>query len=158
MKRKDRSGLISAASVLLTLIFTFCMVSVLLSGAGIYKKLSADETGLWETRTCSQFIATKVRQAASPESVSTATFGDSDALIIEDVIEGERFLTYIYVYEGTLRELFAAEGSEEPAAGELLAAAGGLSLTLKGDLLTGQLTGSDGSVTPICVQVRGGLQ
>ena len=49
------------AALLLFGLFAFCVLAVLLTGAGAYRRLTARDQAAYEWRSCTQYIATRVR-------------------------------------------------------------------------------------------------
>ncbi len=149
LKKGSISGL---AALLLFCVFAIGILSVLLSGAGAYRRLTLRDSRSYDSRTCAQYVATKLRQAPGPESVELAPFGEGDALYIYQEIGGELYLTRIYCHEGWLMELFtAAETEMEPQDGEKILQAQSMALRLEQDLLG--LSIVDGSGSPIQLQL-----
>ena len=90
-------------SLLLFGIFAASILSVLLTGAGVYSRLTQRDQNAYDRRTSVQYLATKVRQASSGAQVSVGTFGEGDALLLSEEIDGEPYLTRIYCCDGWLR-------------------------------------------------------
>ena len=105
--------------LLLFCVFAVCVLSVLLTGAGAYRRLTERDRVSYDRRTAAQYIAEKVRQADTWNDVSVEDFGGRDALVLAEEIDGEWYETLIYYYDGYLRELFtSASGEMLPEDGE----------------------------------------
>lgn len=144
-------------ALLLFGVFAASILSVLLTGAQVYQRLTRRDQSAYDQRTCVQYLATKVRQAAVGGRVTVEPFGGVDALVIREEIGGEDYLTRIYCYEGWLWELFTAEGDGFlPEDGEKLLSAQDLTLELSGGLLRAQLTDSGGQTLSLTLALRGG--
>ena len=144
-------------TLLLFSVFAASILSVLLTGAGVYSRLTLRDQSAYDRRTCVQYLAAKTRQAGSADQVSVGSFGSGDALLLREEIDGQPYLTRIYCHDGWLRELFAAE--EDPFApedGEKILPALGLELRDEGELLRLELTDSDGQVIALTLCPRGG--
>jgi hypothetical protein len=138
-------------------VFAACVLSVLLTGAKAYSRLTQRDQAAYSRRTCQQYLATKVRQASAPDAISVARFGDGDALVLTEETAGERYRTWVYCYDGWLRELFATEGSQfSPDAGEKVMQAQALSLQDDGGLLSVSLIQEDGQAVELYLSPRGG--
>lgn len=137
---KHHKNLLSAAAALAVLaVFAVGILGTLLGGAGIYRRLTQRDQAAYDSRTCAQYLATRVRQA--PGAVEVASFGGSDALLIRQQIGGETYLTRVYCFDGWLMELFSAEnGDFEPRDGEKILPAQGLTLRLEDGLLRACIT------------------
>lgn len=129
-------------------ILAICAVLVLVTGAGVYKRLTERGGEAFHNRTVPLYIATKVRQADCAGAVSVERENGTDILRLWEQIDGKGYVTRIYCHEGVVRELFSAEGvSFDPAAGEKITEAAGMSFSLDEGCLTVRVTGEDGTVT-----------
>lgn len=138
-------------------VFAACILSVLLTGADAYRRLTLRDQVTYDRRTCAQYLATKVRQSGLPGGVSVDTFGDGDALVLSEEIGGETYLTRIYCHDGWLMELFtSAYGEFEPRDGEKVLQAQALSLRLADGLLSVCVTGGDGAQIQLSLALRAG--
>ena len=117
---------------LLTLaVFALCVLLVLLTGAGLYRDLTDSGETAYNQRTALAYLTTRVQQAQK------VTTHEADGLILEDAVDGERYTTRIYCYEGWLRELYTVPGAQiAPEYGEKLLQAESLSVSLEDQLLT----------------------
>ena len=153
---KTRSASMIAALIVLAL-FAVGILSVLLGGAGAYRRLTARDQQAYEDRTCSQYLATKLRQASCADAVEVLPFGDTDALRITQILEGEVYETRIYCHDGWLMELFSLAGGEfSPEDGEQILEAKGLKIQNQQGLYTLELTGEDGKRILLTLSARGG--
>ena len=84
---KKEHALVPIAALLTFALFAIGILSVLLGGSQVYRRLTLRDQRSYDSRTCTQYIATKLRQAPAPDAVSVAPFGDSDALLIQQDIE-----------------------------------------------------------------------
>ena len=157
MKERKRKNLVSGLAALLLLgVFAAGILAVLLSGADAYRRITLRDRLSYDSRTCTQYIATKVRQAPSPDSISFSSFGDGDAIFIRQSIDGAPYLTRIYCHDGWLMELFTtdAEGFE-PGDGEPLMPLQSLVLHRDEDLLSFQIIDGNGSESTFLLCLRG---
>ncbi len=124
--------------MLIFCVFAVGILTVLLGGAQAYRRLNTRDQAAYTARTCTQLLATKVRQAAG--WVYIEAFGDGDALVLAEEIEGTVYLDRIYCHDGWLMELYAAdEDGWLPQDGERLLALEGLSLEWEGSLLRAEV-------------------
>ena len=138
-------------------VFGVGILSVLLSGADVYRRLTRRDQMTYDSRTCVQYVATKVRQAPAPDTVVLSEFGDSDCLTICEWVEGTEYRTRIYCYDGWLMELFTAAGEEFfPEDGEKILLADEFSLSREGTLLSVEIMDGSGEVNRILLSLRGG--
>ena len=142
MKQRSGKRSISALAALVMLaVFAAGMLGVLLSGAGIYERLVETSAVTGNSRTCTQYLAAKVRQAPAPGCVSLSEFGDGDALLIQEEIGGQPYQTRIYCLDGWMMELFtAADAGLAPEDGEKILPVLGLDAGLEDGLLRLEIT------------------
>lgn len=147
MKHRLKQQSITALAALLMFgIFAAGILSVLLSGAGAYQRLTERDRLAYDSRTCAQYVATKVRQAGVPGAVHVESFGGVDALVIVQVYDGVEYWNRIYCHDGWLKELFtAAQGEFAPEDGEKILPAQKLELERQDGLLRIELTDGNGT-------------
>lgn len=152
--KRSISGL--AALVLLG-VFAAGILTVLLSGASVYQRVTEQDAQSYDSRTGMQYLATKVRQAPAPDCLVLSDFGEGDSLLLLDTIDGAEYWTQVYCYDGWLMELFTvAEAGLAPEDGEKILPAESLSLTRSGDLLQLQLVDGNGTSNALTLALRGG--
>ena len=156
MKQKIQMRSLSIVAALLVLsVFAVGILSVLLGGVNAYTRLTERSQAAFESRSAAQYLATKVRQLSGSEAVSVAPFGDGQALVIADEVEGDMYLTRIYCHEGWLMELYSAPGEFALEDGEKLLPMEHLELTLEGRQLTAVYTAEDGRQQTQALWIRG---
>lgn len=154
MRRNAKQHMDGLAALLLFGIFAACVLTVLLTGAGAYQRLTARDQASYERQTCAQYIATRVRQADSLGSLSVEQFGGVPALCLTDK---EGYVTYVYCCGGYLMELYTSpDAGLTPEDGERLMEAADLALSLEDGLLEVALTGPDGREQRLCLSLRCG--
>lgn len=135
MKYMNSQRSLSAVAAMLVLaVFAVGILGVLLGGAGIYQRLVSKTDAAYDSRTCAQYLTSKVRQA--PGEVRLASFGNGMSLVIEQVYGEKEYITRVYCHEGWLMELFcAADGSFAPEDGEKILPVEDLKLAIHRGLL-----------------------
>ena len=155
-RREQKHEVTGLIALVLFGVFAVCVLSVLLTGADVYHRLTVRDREAYARRTGIQYVATKVRQAQAGSAVAVSDFGGVDALELYEDIDGERYVTRIYSYDGWLRELFTAvEGEFLPGDGEKVIEAGDMELTLDSGLLDIALTDGTGTETQLVLSLRG---
>ena len=109
----------SLVALLLFGVFAVCILSVLLTGADAYRRLTQRDQASYNYRTAVQYLATRIRQMDRAGSVSVRAFEGRDALVLTEEIDGARYETRVYDHDGYLCELFtAADSGAMPEDGE----------------------------------------
>lgn len=153
---KKERNLSTIAALLLFAVFATGVFAVLLTGAKVYRTLVQRDETVYDSRTCSQYLASKLRQTPTPDAISVSEFGESEALIITQVMEEDTYVTRIYCHNGWLMELFSvAQGEFSPEDGEKVLPASGLKVTQQGDLLMISVTDGNGEHLQLRFTLRG---
>lgn len=140
-------------ALLLFGVFAACLLAVLLTGAGAYKRLNARNEESYLFRTCMQYVANRVHQAPKPADVRLEPFVEENGLSIAD---RDGCTTYVYYYDGYLMELYSdpllALGPQD---GERVMEIGGLDLALEGGMLTVTVTDLEGKSKEMSLALSG---
>lgn len=144
-------------ALLLFGVFAVCLLAVLLTGANSYQALTRRDRAASDSRTCAQYLATRVRQADQYQSVGVEQFGDGGALAFRQDIDGREYVTRVYVWDGWLMELFsAADNTLAPEDGERLMAVDGLTTQEEDGLLRITVTPAEGEGIELLLSPRSG--
>jgi len=117
------------ANYMIDIIFTlalFCVFAasallVVLIGANVYQNTTSSMSDNFDTRTSITYISTKIRQNDALGGVYLTEFGGVPALVLSQEIEGDFYNTWIYHYDGSLMETFAAADSNvSPENGQII--------------------------------------
>ena len=142
------------AALLLFGVFAACVLTVLLTGADAYARITKRDGVTYDRRTCIQYVATRVRQADTAGGVSLEVFGGVKALVLKDW-EDEDYVTRVYYHNGYLMELYSEAGLDlSPEDGEKIMACDWMRLSLEDDLLTVDLLDPQGEVTTLRLALR----
>lgn len=152
-----RRSVSAPAALLLLAVFGTAILSVLLTGAGTYRRLTERDRQMYEIRTCARYLTARVQRAPSPSAVSVGGFGVSDALEVRETAAGEEYLTRVYCYDGWLMELYTAASARDfaPEDGEKLLPAESMTLDLQGDLLLAEIL-CGGETVRVTLSLRDG--
>lgn len=152
MKKDHLSG------ILVLLVFTLFSVSilmVLLTGADVARGLTRQDRESYDQRTAVQYVTTRIRQAEQRGMISVCQYGDGDALVFSQDIEGCRYQTMVYAWDGYMRELFCESGYEQaPEFGEKILPIAGLEARLEAGVLQVHLVFEDGRQEDLTLQLR----
>ena len=108
MRKKRKTD--ALVVLLLFGVFAVCVLSVLLTGADAYHRLSERDRVSYDQRTATQYLAMRVRQADRLGGVEAGEFGSCSALLLKEDYDGVVYETWVYCHDGYVRELFAEEG------------------------------------------------
>ena len=155
MKKRTQNRSISlVAALLLFTVFAAGILSVLLAGAGIYRRVTARDHLRFDSRSAIRYVATKVRQAPTPSALELGSFGGGDALLLKETADGAAYVTRVYCHDGWLMELFtAAEGDFAPEDGERLLPVRQMQLHLEHGLLTVDILDSGGQKSSLSLSL-----
>ena len=146
---KEKHTKITDLSALLVFaVFALCVLTVLLYGTRVYGRMVRSAEAQFRMRTATQYVCTRVQQA---ESASVTDFGGCEALVLKEQTDGTVYVTYVYCYDGFLRELFCGENAALlPGDGEKLLPVEDLRLHVEADVLTVSVDGCE-----LILQLRG---
>ena len=150
MKKKEHS-MQTVGVLLMITVFAASILTVLLAGAGAYRRLTQRSMEGFDTRTAAQYLTERVWQA---QTLRTEEFHGLQALCFDQEWNGQAYVTRVYCYDGWLMELFTrAQGDFSPEDGEKLLPLQALELQLTDGLLTAELTDSRGDCRSLMLSV-----
>jgi hypothetical protein len=114
MRRELAEKLGSVAALLLFCIFAVSVFAVLALGAGVSEAVAEKSQNSREERMCLSYVWTKIKNADEAGRVYLSEVGGIPALCLEEDLGGRIFLTHIYHYDGSVRELFSEAGYDYP--------------------------------------------
>lgn len=128
--------------VILFLVFTLSALFIILFAARTYQHIVYESNISYDDSTSMAYISRKIHAADAMGNISVDTYEGNKALAIRQNIDGAPFVTYIYAYNGSLRELFCADNGESlgPEAGTLLFSVGDFNPSLDNGLLKLSIT------------------
>jgi hypothetical protein len=117
MQTKPRRHSIDTLFVFLLLLL-FALFSLVLAGMGaaVYRSGVAHLNENYTSRTAIAYVSEKVRQHDESGAVFASDVEGIPALALRETTGSGSYLTYIYYYEGSLRELFVREETVPAAA------------------------------------------
>ena len=114
MKTKDdNSRHIVDVLFVLTLfgVFAVSALMIVTIGANVYKKTVANMNNNFTERTAYSYAMEKIRQNDCYDMISVEEIDGIPALAFTQTNGEEEFCTYLYLYEGSLKELFVRKDS-----------------------------------------------
>ncbi len=147
-RESTRTRLSGLVPLLVFAVLAMSVLTVLMTGAEQYNRLTDRDQSAFVTRTAGQYIHTKLRQAGG--EIGVELFRGTPAVVIRENLNGFSCVTWLYCCDGYLRELFTLEGEEMlPDAGEKILEMETLDAALNGGLLTITLTDNEGMTQTI---------
>ena len=108
---KKRYSIDALSSILLFALYVLLLLLMLMSAANVYSRAVQGAEENYHLRTAMSYVRVKIRHHDNGKDVFPGEIQGVDALCMTDDIDGATYTTYIYLYEGALRELFTAEAS-----------------------------------------------
>ncbi|MCR5501604.1 MAG: DUF4860 domain-containing protein [Lachnospiraceae bacterium] len=120
MNRKQNRHIVDILFVIaLFSIFVLSAISLISIGAGVYSKTMTNMDSNFSSRTAVAYIKEKIRQSDENGSISVGDLDGNPAIVISSRIRERDYTTYIYEYEGILRELMIRNDvTLSPSAGQ----------------------------------------
>ncbi len=134
-------------TMLLFLAFVLCALFTVLIGGKVYENINRRSQENFTGSVALQYVANKVRQGDMEGAVRVRTVDDVPVLELDSRIEGGNYVTWIYWYDGSIRELFF-----DPADG--LGLEDGLSILECSGFFVSQ--SEDGSLITLSTEGEGG--
>jgi len=140
---------------ILALLALFAITSffVIIIGARQYHSIADQMTQNYETRTAASYLFEKFNQNDVAGSVSVTDLDGIPSIALTQNINNQTYTTYIYAYEGYLREATVSEGTElTPAYGQKIIEAASLDIkACSNHLYCFTLTDTYGNICPIYI-------
>lgn len=122
--------------IALFFVFAASSLAVLILAADIYSSTTNQLLANDESRTALSYISEKIRQNDADGALSIIEVDDLTCLAMSADYNGIPCTTYIYEYEGMLKEMFARDDADVSLkAGKDITAVSALSMTRLGDSL-----------------------
>lgn len=86
-------------------VFAASALMLVTLGANVYRQTTANMTEHFTKRTAYAYLTEKLRQNDTRNAVSTEELEGIPALVLTQQTDGEEYCTYLYFYEGYLKEL-----------------------------------------------------
>lgn len=98
---------------IMLLFFLFALTAFVLIMIGVkqYKATANAMDYNYEIRTVTSYLREKTRQNSSNSSISIETIDGTNALCLKNTLNNTIYNTYIYYYDGSLREMYIQEGT-----------------------------------------------
>ena len=91
----------------LFLLLSALSISVIIAGSTVYEKISDNMDNNYDRRVTFSYLATKIRQNDSAGSIFVEEKNGTNMIAVKEIYgENDEYVTYIYYYEGYLREIY----------------------------------------------------
>ena len=119
LKEQHKIRVDSAGVFLLGAVFLFLSIGLVMMGGSVYQHIMRGAGENDQIRTTFSYIANQVRRADAGGGVEVGLWDGREALLLTQDFGGYEYVTYLYYYEGALRELFVEKGFDlDPDAGQ----------------------------------------
>ncbi len=137
MEEKQQKHIIDIFFVItLFCLFALSAIFLISIGADIYGKTVNNMEQNFDTRTALAYITEKVRQSDQQDQLSVGNLDGHPALIISSHTTSSDYQTYLYAYDGQLKELMVKQGvTLGPETGQNILAVSDFDLHLEGENL-----------------------
>ena len=117
MKLKKNTGhsISSLFSLLLFGVFALFLMLMLLFSARVYQQTVRQTDSDSGLGTAITYLTTKFRQHDQADGIFSGSLDDIPALCFRDTLKGKDYITYIYLKDGNLTELFTVADSQASA-------------------------------------------
>lgn len=157
MFKQERKHTIDILFVLtLFCVFAISMIMLTGTGANVYSNIVDDMSSNFSSRTSFAYLTGKVHQGDETGRVSVGKYSNCDSLIISEEIDNITYCTYLYFYDGHIKEMFTRDGqSFDPEYGTDILEAQSFNVSKEGTSLIKFEISLDGKTTePIYVHLR----
>lgn len=141
------------AAIFVLFAMTACLL--VLIGARQYRATAKAMNANYEVRTASSYLTEKIRQNDCDAGISIVDFAGGSALALTDDTDSS-YTTYIYYYDGYLRELFVGENAVyTPDSGQQIIACKGFDLSLvRSGLILASVKDTSGTLHKIYLNIH----
>lgn len=156
---KEKRHMVDILFVLtLFCVFAISALTLVTLGANIYQTTVDHMDDNFTSRTPYSYVTQKIRQADEENSISLGMLDDTTAIVLNQEINHESFVTYLYSYDGYLCELFTrADQMLPPSAGNKIVQIDNLSIEqINEKLYSIDITTSGGEDLHLKIGVRCG--
>ena len=136
-------------------IFALMSTLMVLLGAQMYRNTVDHATANNEDRVLGAYVRSMIRAEDGADDVAVEEFDGTKVLALNESIEGENYVTWLYCYEGQLYEQYTSAGHDfEPQSGSAICPAQSFEPKISDGLLTVDMTDGAGQPCTVCVGLR----
>lgn len=112
LKRNQEHAVDTLFILGLFVIFVATSFLVVFIGAKQYQNIVNRMDENFETRGCTSYLEEKIRQNDRSNAIDILTIDNHTVLSLTNIVNETEYTTYIYTYEDSLREFYAASGTD----------------------------------------------
>lgn len=137
-------------------VLTATSVALVVLASGTYSRQVQDSEDSFVSRTALSYVTEKIHQTDEYGAVYAGTFDGQDAIVICQTYSEQTYMTYLYEYDGYLRELFIQDGVDAKASdGRRILASDSFSFEESQEgLFHLYCTNKDGSISDTYVSIK----
>lgn len=137
-------------------VLTATSVALVVLASGTYSRQIQGSEDSFVSRTALSYVTEKIHQADEYGAVYAGTFDGQDAIMICQTYSEQTYMTYLYEYDGYLRELFIQDGVDAKASdGRRILASDSFSFEESQEgLFHLYCTNKDGSISDTYVSIK----
>lgn len=137
-------------------VLTATSVALVVLASETYSRQVQDSEDSFVSRTALSYVTEKIHQADEYGAVYAGTFNGQDAIVICQTYSEQTYMTYLYEYDGYLRELFIQDGVDAKASdGRRILASDSFSFEESQEgLFHLYCTNKDGSISDTYVSIK----
>ncbi|MCL1849761.1 MAG: DUF4860 domain-containing protein [Clostridiales bacterium] len=112
LKERHKIRVDTAGVFMLGAVFLFLSIGLVMMGGSVYRSVIKGSGENDQIRTTFAYLANQVRRADAYGGVEVGEWEGQQALLLNQDFGGWEYITYLYYYDGALRELFVEKGTE----------------------------------------------
>lgn len=145
-KRQNSHSIDFLFVIVAFLMYAGSMIALVYMGAQIYQSVTAKMNDHYAVGTAQAYITEKIRQGDQAGAIRVKQIEGQSVLTLRQTVEGQDYITYIYSYDGGLRELFIRADREISLADgkEILQLKGFSVEEIQGGFLKASITDEEG--------------
>lgn len=141
---RSQGALRTAAVFSLCALFAVLAMGLTLLASSVYRATAGEADENYTHRVALSYLVNQFRRGDEINCIALTEFGGSDALVLTERVAGSEYVTYLYCYDGQLRELYTERGTDlTPADGTAILPLKSVSFSGEGSLV--HITITDGA-------------
>ncbi|SKB74399.1 protein of unknown function [Lachnospiraceae bacterium] len=155
---KKRTRISDVFPVILFLVFTLSVLCFVVFSVKLYRKVVDQAESVLDTDIAARYMVEKFRSHDELGHIELTEFMGHEAVRLDKEVKNVPYVTYIYVYDGYLRELYTPESDlslcDEDSGTEILEISEMSAEKLSDNLIKFRFTGAENSTSEAVVSVK----